>query len=854
MQQYFSIKEKYQNEVLFFRLGDFYEMFDEDAREVSRLLNLTLTHRNSSPMCGIPFHAAKNYIKRLLSYGKKIAICEQLELSDAPNQIARREVIQVITPATVVEQEFIDSGSFNYLLSVFGDNCAYCDISTGDLRMKHLESANKIESLMTVIEQTRPTEVLVCDDEYFLNPEFKQCLDGQKFLVNKLPASYFSVKDGYKFLCSFAHVNNLDGFGLKSNDKLLGPAGSIVRYVQETAKLVSTTYFNYQVVDEGLFMQIDDASRRNLELFTNNQDQSRKYSLFDSICRTCTSGGQRLLESWLSFPLVKLEEINFRQDWVKWLVQNDDERQRIRSELDLSLDLQRLTNRVSLKRAIPKDLVGIKHTLAAFFRILSRNTEQFFSLFPASFDTRSLNNLNDLMMRIDQAVNEECNGPFMTGSVILDGYDSLLDENRSRVRHSEETFAGYLDELKSQTGITTMKIVNSRVSGYVIEVSKSQIPKVPSNFFRRQTLVNSERYTTDILSRLEQESQEADNSATSREKFLYDEILNLVACSNDELNEAGRFLCVLDCLQSFATQAIENNYCCPFVVDEDVLEIKGGRHPVVERHLPPNTFVPNDTDFKERFFLITGPNMAGKSTYLRQNALIVLLAHIGSFVPADEAVIGLTDKIYCRVGASDNLAKGESTFLVEMEETSYIVRTCTRRSLVIMDEIGRGTSTQEGMSIAYAIIQFLLKKGSKTLFATHFHELCLMDTTGMELFTLAVQESPKEIKFLRKLISGSASSSYALHVARMAGIPSSIIKEASSFQKKHFSDYGVSAQASLFADDSSSDLREDLEESRMKWIKADEILQELKDFDLDSSTPFQAMLELQKIKEKIKCI
>ncbi|MDD2231854.1 MAG: DNA mismatch repair protein MutS [Sphaerochaetaceae bacterium] len=853
MQQYFSIKEKYKDEVLFFRLGDFYEMFDEDAIEISRLLNLTLTHRSSSPMCGIPFHAAKNYIKRLLGFGKKIAICEQLELSDKPSQIAKREVIQVITPATVVEQEFLESGSFNYLLAIFGDTCAYCDITTGDLRLKALSETGRIDSILTVMEQIRPSEIIVCDDEYFLKPDFKEALDSRKCMIDKLPASYFSVKSGYDLLCQATGAVSLQGFGIKENDRLLAPAGAILRYVKETAKISSKAYFNCSVVSEAEYLQIDESTRKNLELFENSQDHSQRYSLFDTICRTVTSGGRRMLESWLSFPLVRIEEIDFRQDWVRWFVANKAELDAARQELSSTMDLQRLANRVVLKRAIPRDLVGIKQTLGSFFTLMQRQSEKYASLLPDNLDSDKIGKLADLMMELEHSVSEECTGPFLTGSVIIDGYDPELDKHRSMVSRSDELFDQYLQKIKAETGITIMRIVYSRVSGYVVEVPKSQIPKVPDSFFRRQTLVNCERYTTEELSSLEIESQMAASEAEKREKELYDKLLEAAASYSSELNSIGRFLSTIDCFQSFASQAVIASYCCPAIVSDDVLEIHGGRHPVVENNLPPSAFVPNDTIMDQRFFLITGPNMAGKSTYLRQTALIVLLAHIGSFVPAQSAVIGITDKIFCRVGASDNLAKGESTFLVEMQEASFIIRTCTRRSLVIMDEIGRGTSTQEGMSIAYAIIRFLLERGSKTLFATHFHELAMMDTTGMALYTLSVKETPSTIQFLRKLIPGTASSSYALHVARMAGIPASVIREAAKFQKKHFADYGTGVQDSLFADAPDSELRDSLEEARLSSIKAEELVHEILDFDIDSSTPFQAMVELQKLKEKARC-
>lgn len=853
MKQYLAMKEKCQDQVLFFRLGDFYEMFFDDAKEISRLLNLTLTHRGDAPMCGIPFHAAKNYIKRLLTLGKKIAICEQVSLPTSAKEIAKREIVQIITPATVVEQELLKNDSFNYLMAIFGNCICYCDISTGDLYLKELGESDKNNSLTTILEQVNPSEVIVCDDEYFLKPELRSILDNRGCLVDKLPASYFSIKTGFKTLCDFTHTNNLSAFGLDEKSKLISVASATVRYIEETAKLSTTTYFNIQILNDNQYLNLDEASRKNLELFSNNQDNSKRYCLFETIDKTLTSGGQRLLSTWLSFPLRRIEEIIFRQDWIKFFVNNSNELKRVKDFLKQSMDLQRLSNRVALRRAIPKDLVGIKQTLSLFFSIISENTSSYFSLFSSRLNQETLNELGSLMEQIHLAINEACNGPFVSGQVILDGYDEILDQKRSLVSHSQERFDSYLNTLKEETGIVNLKIVNSRISGYVIEVSKGQTNKAPDYFVRRQTLTTCERYTTDKLKELESESFSAESDAEIREKMLYDQIITLCSKYTDCLNDVGRFLSTIDCFCALASLAIEVNYVCPTMVEEDVLQIKDGRHPVVEKYLPPNSFVANDTLMDQRFFLITGPNMAGKSTYLRQTALIVLLAHIGSFVPASSATIGITDSIYCRVGASDNLAKGESTFLVEMQEAAFILRTCTNRSLVIMDEIGRGTSTQEGMSIAHAIINYLLKKNCKTLFATHFHELTQMDTFGMGLYTLSVKETPSKIEFLRKLIKGSASSSYAMHVARMAGVPNSVIKEANLFLKKHFAEYN-SSQDSLFSDLSDTDQIISLEETRNQLISVNSVLEELVEFDLDSCTPIQALIKLQKLKERAKSV
>lgn len=851
MDQYAAIKAEHKDEVLFFRLGDFYEMFNDDAREVSKLLNLTLTRRGVCPMCGIPFHTAKNYISRLLNLGKKVAICEQFDVPSKSNQIARREVVQVITPATVVDEEFLEPGAANCLLAFYGREAACCDVSTGDIWLTSLGEGEQTAALMTLCEQTRPKEIVVCDDEYFLKPALRAAIDSLGCLVNKAPASHFSAKEGFALLCKALGTENLEAFGLRAGDPLLAPAAALLRYVGETAMPGAASYFNLSVVRTSSCLQIDEATRRNLELFENNRDRSPKGSLFETICRTRTPGGRRLLQLWLSFPLVDMGEINFRQDWTAFLIGDRDELARLKAALDRIMDLQRLANRVALNRATPRDLRGIAQTLGGFFEILEGGKERYLSLLDPRTGPEALEGLVALASRIDQAVNPACMGPFIAGQTILDGCDAELDDARSMLSKGDERFERYLEALRAETGIASLKIVRSRTSGMALEVSKAQLAKVPPSFFRRQTLVNAERYTTAELSSLEEEAQSCALRAEKREREIYDALLEETRRFTDALNDVGRLLSTLDCFQSFATQALEARWRRPVLVSDDVLNIVKGRHPVVERHLSPGSFVPNDTIMDKRLFLITGPNMAGKSTYLRQTALIVLLAHIGSFVPAESATIGLTDKIFCRVGASDNLARGESTFLVEMEEAAFILRACTRRSLVIMDEIGRGTSAREGMSIAHAIIDFLLRKGAKTLFATHFHELTLMDTTGMELLTLAVEEKVSSIKFLRKLVPGSASSSYALHAARMAGIPAEVIREASKFQRRQFADYGN--ERSLFSDGSATGLEDEVEELRLKADRARKLADEIAAFDIDASTPVQAMLFLQKLKEEVRC-
>lgn len=849
MRQYKQVKEQYPDMVLFFRLGDFYEMFDEDAKEVSSLLNLTLTHRGDAPMCGIPYHAAKNYIKRLLEFGKKIAICEQMELPENTKTLVKREVVRIITPATVVDEDLLDDKSFNYIISIFQNSCSFCEVSTGDFHLRNIAKENRIQSIRAVLEQIRPKEILVCEDEYFMDSSFKAAIDDFHAMVTKLPSWYFAVKSSYKLLCEQAGVTSLAAYGLQSNDKLIGPAGALLRYVKETSKSSVNYLTDYKVDSQDSYVFMDESSRRNLELFNNLFDGSTRYSLYDTINRTRTSGGSRLLKNWMAFPLRDLNAIKERQSWVQYLYSNSMELARVREAITTSRDLNRLTTRILVKRAVPHDLVGIKQTISAFFGLISEQYDKYRTLFEVNLTNEALSQCADYMNEIHKAINEDCLGQFSEGEVILSGYDELLDEKRALKDHGDEVLKTYMEKVKAETGITIVKLGYNKIIGYFLEVPKGQVSKVPATFYRKQTLVNGERFTSDELIKYEKEMLSASATAEERERQLYNALLDRALQLSPILNSIGHFLNTVDVYQSLATVAVDSAFVCPEVTEEDVLEITDGRHPVVEQQLGAGKFVANSLDMKIRFCLITGPNMAGKSTFLRQNALIILLAHIGSFVPAASARIGLVDKIFCRVGAMDNLARGESTFLLEMQEAAFILRTCTSRSFVIVDEIGRGTSTQDGMSIAYAVMKDLMTKGPKTLFATHYHELTLLDTSSIRLLTLDVLEQNGTVTFLRKVKDGVANSSYGIHVAKMAGLPSTVIKDARNFQNRHFADYSLN-QNSLFTNAAATEASDAQEKLSTKASAALDLAQELLHADLDHLTPMQAMILLSTLKEK----
>ncbi len=851
MQQYRSMKMQYAGMILFFRLGDFYEMFDEDAVEVSSLLNLTLTHKGDSPMCGIPFHAVKNYIRRLLDAGKKIAICEQTDLSS--KTLAKREVVRIVTPATVVEDDFLDDISSNYILSVFRDCCSYCEVSTGDFHLKNLDRTDRIQSLRSVLHQASPKEILVCEDEYFTDAELKQTVDLFPAMVTKLASWYFSCNSCYSLMCENAGVKSLDGFGISKNNRLCAPAGAMLRYISETSKATVKHLSNYVVDSPDMYVEIDESSGRNLEIFSCLSDGGAKYSLFSTINRCKTAGGTRLFRQWLSFPLKKKDDIFFRQQWVSYFYENSVELERVRSLISSAADMSRLTTRVLQSRCVPHDLTRIKQSIGTFFSIIENNPDKYSSLFESDIDSDSVRQVASLMNEIDRAVNPDFLGQFNEGEVIVEGYDAELDEKRKLKERSDVVLKDYLEQEKLKSGLTILKLGYNRVFGYYLEIPKGQVSKAPDYFIRRQTLVNGERYTTPELQVFEGKILSASEEAGKREKLLYDGLCDIVLSAAEILNAIGRFLSVIDVFQGLATLAVDSSYVRPEITDEDVIHIEQGRHPVVEKQLHTGDFVSNDLDMSVRFSLITGPNMAGKSTYLRQNALIILLAHTGSFVPAKSARIGITDKIFCRVGAMDNLARGQSTFLVEMQETAFILRNCTERSFVIVDEIGRGTSTQDGMSIAYAVMKELIARNVKTLFATHYHELTLIDTSGIRLITLEVEEANGNVKFLRKVKEGVANSSYGIHVAKIAGIPTKVLKTAWDFQNRHFADYGEISQSSLFMQD--SDVSHDVSDCNRENIEAyRKIIAELSKTDVDNCTPVQAMFLLSKLKEEAEQI
>ena len=844
MAQYRSIKEQHPDSVLFFRLGDFYEMFEDDAIEVSRLLNITLTARGGIPMAGVPYHAAKNYIKRLLDAGKKVAICEQTVTGE---KLAQREVVQVVTPATVIEDDFLQSREANFLMALTIQKgtitTSYADLGSGSFFVRQVDHDPQFIHLLALLEEIRPRELLVSEDEYFLLKEFKEAIDQSNAMITKLPTYQFSAKKAYELLLEHFEVHNLTAFGIEDNAPYLASAGALLSYLQQTARSSLKQIDSLKLIHSNEFLQIDEESRKSLELFANLGDGSARFTLFHAIDSTVTSMGSRKLKLWIASPLAQQRTIFDRHRWVDLLYQDREELERVRHELKQVLDLERLSTRVVMGRHLPKDLSGIAQALRGFFLLFDQRYQNLLTTTQEDNET-ALNLLN----HIERAINPSHQGPFEEGKIILDGYDSQLDELREVKGGGKKLLSSYLEEVKNQTGIPNIKLGSNRILGHYLEVSKLHTDKMPQTFYRKQTLVNAERFSSEELIGLERKIQHAAFDAEQYERALYERVVEETLQAQKVLLTIASFLSDLDCYQSLAHRAHLSSFVKPSFVEEDCLIVEGGRHPVVEAYLPSGEFVANPlsiTEGERRFCLITGPNMAGKSTYLRQNALIVLLAQIGSYVPATSATLSLVDRLYCRVGASDNVARGESTFLVEMLEAAHILRTASKASLVIIDELGRGTSTQDGMSIAYAVMKQLIALGSKTLFATHYHELARTELQNLQLLTLEVLEQGREIRFLRRVIDGVANSSYGLNVAKMAGIQANVLKTAQSFQRQHFADYDLSSvQMNLFSEpeDPISSYNE---------IEA-QILIDLENFALEHATPVDALLFLKELQERLQ--
>ncbi|MGM0431659.1 MAG: DNA mismatch repair protein MutS [Spirochaetota bacterium] len=848
MQQYKTVKDEHQDAIVFFRLGDFYEMFFEDAKEAASLLSLVLTARNGVPMCGIPYHASKGYIKRLIDAGKKIAICEQTELPDKGKKLARREVVQIITPGTVIEDDFLDSANHNFICCLSSDDhvvaCAYCDVSTGDFYLTHLSSDGSYDELKSILQKINPSEIIVPEAAYYEDTSFRQIVQGTRAMKTTYPDWYFSQKDALETLKNHFGSTSLKQFGIDDNHPALPAAGALYNYIAENARQHLSNISALTPLSKQNYVLIDESAQKNLELVRNLQDGGASGTLFSVLRQTKTSAGARLLRSWIVYPITDVDQIKDRQQQVTRFYQRQDILTAVREAFKRVLDLQRISSRILLQRAAPRDLQALSQTIKAVLQLFATHSDFFSQHIERLSQEGTADLLWQLSEHIDSALIDELPSSFEEGNIIQDRYSDELDRLRTARDDGSKLLDDYLRELKEETGITNIKLKSNKIIGHFLEVSKSQSRLVPDTFLRKQTLVQGERYTTEKLIELERTIAQAKTRSEQLEKQLYQKLLSQAASSHAPIIALSRLTAEIDVYQSLAYAAMKYGYSCPQFTPENRISIEHGRHPVVEAMLEQGAFVPNSLEIPpelRRTALITGPNMSGKSTFLRQTALIVLMAHIGSYVPADSAVIGTVDKIFCRVGAADNLARGESTFLVEMNETAFILRNATKESLVIMDEVGRGTSTRDGLSIAYAVMQKLLHIGSKTLFATHYHELTQQDVPGLQKLFLDIARQGGKMVFLKKIREGVAASSYGIHAAELAGVPPDVLAVARSYQQQT----KPTQQMNLFDE---AEMAEEKQHAIEQEV-AIQLLQRLSEVSLEQTTPLQALELLYALKD-----
>jgi len=862
LKQYLSVKEQYQDAILFYRMGDFYEMFFEDARTAARALDITLTSRNKKdkdpiPMCGVPWKAAKSYISRLIEQGFRVAICDQVEDPAASKGLVKREVVRVVTPGMIIEDELLDGKSNNFILA-FALNgqqagLACLDISTGTFRL--VETSDH-PALLDEARRIAPREVLL--PASFQTDENIQPLI-QTFdaaAVTFIEDGAFRYKRSREDLCRQFGTLSLEGFGCEQLKAGVSAAGAVLHYVRETQKQDIEHLAGIETYSLEDYLIIDDLSCRNLELVTNIHSGTRKGTLISILDQTVTTMGGRLLNRWLRYPLIDPERITARQVAVAEALQGLAMTRKVRRYLDEVHDLERLGSKISMGHANARDLTALKQSLTVLPEIFTELAGFESTLFTWQGDTDVFRDMADL---IESAIREDAPLVIHEGGLIKTGFNAQLDELISISREGKGWLVQLEAKEKAATGINSLKVRYNKVFGYYIEIPKTQADAVPDHYVRKQTLVNAERYITDELKKFETRVLNADEERSSLEYKLFNDIRRQVAEKIPQLQVLARFLARVDCLLGYAQIADRNDYHRPIMNTEGRIEIEQGRHPVIEKMITGERFVPNSItldDQENQVLVITGPNMAGKSTVLRQVALTVLMAQAGSFVPAGSADVSVTDRIFTRVGALDNLAQGQSTFMVEMQETANILNSATNRSLVIMDEIGRGTSTYDGLSIAWAVAEYLhdfKEKGVKTLFATHYHELTELANlkTRVRNYNIAVKEWNDEIIFLRKLVAGGTNRSYGIQVARLAGVPLKVINKAKKILFEIENEAGHLNRADRVSPDGTGPANGP---TQLNLFQSPEnaILKELRSMDISTTTPLEALTLLNELREKAK--
>jgi DNA mismatch repair protein MutS len=877
LKQYQEIKRQHPGTLLFFRLGDFYELFFDDAIIGSRELEITLTARHRErgtpiPMCGVPYHAASGYIARLVRKGYRVAICEQTEDPKKATKLVRREVVRIITPGTAIDSQLLDARENNYLASVFGSGhgmgVAFLDLSTGEFVATEFSGDSSWQQVLEQMDCFGPREIIFPKS---LEPLFKIGPrsgeqegpatgqgDATPFSLSAGPPSLnpldeweFAFQHARDLCLTHFEVASLDGFGLGGHDLAVTAAGAALHYVRETQKADAAHITGLSYFEPNEYLILDSPTVRNLELI-EALDGSRARTLLGVLDETVTGMGSRLLKQWILRPSMKIGELNARLDAVQELKTALILRDRLRTELKKVSDLERLMGRISMGRATPRDLVALKNSADAIPDIREILGDATSSLLEVL--TENLDELEDLRDLIGGSIDDEPPAAISEGGYIRAGYNSELDEIREVAASSKSIIAQIESRERARSGIASLKVKFNNVFGYFIEVSKSNIKSVPANYERRQTISNAERYTTPELKEYESKVLGAEEKISEIEQELFAAIRQAVAVETRRVQTVAQALALLDALLSLAEAAARRNYCRPHLTEEDEVLIKAGRHPVIEaggeRFIPNDTYLNNST---HRLLIITGPNMGGKSVFLRQTALISIMAQIGSFVPADEARVAIIDRVFTRVGASDSLARGRSTFMVEMTETANILNTATSRSLVLLDEVGRGTATFDGLSLAWAIAEYLHdnpQHAAKTLFATHYHEMTELAVLlpGVRNYQMAVKESAGNIVFLRRVIEGSASKSYGLEVARLAGLPRSVTDRAREILTNlEANELDVTGKPKLARHLPS---RHNKNQPTLFEAANEQIIDELRNLDIEGLSPEQALTVLRRLQER----
>ena len=874
MQHYLKTKEEYKDCILFYRLGDFYEMFFDDALVVSKELELTLTGKDCgqaerAPMCGIPFHAAETYLNRLVANGHKVAICEQVEDPKQAKGIVKREVIRIVTPGTNLNTQALDETKNNYLMSIvyLGEKIgvSIADFSTGDYFVTELSSGSE---LIDEINKFVPSEIIT--NEYFSMSgiDLTAVNDKLGITMSTLDSWYFDEDTCIKKLLTHFKVGVLDGLGLKDYTAGTIAAGALLLYLYEMQKGSVDHITSIVPYTTGKYMLIDSSSRRNLELVETMREKQKKGSLLWVLDKTKTAMGARALRSMIEQPLINKEDILKRQAGIEECNNRAIDREEIREYLNPVYDLERIMTKISCKSANPRDLIAFRNSLEMLPYIKKLIGTMESDLFAECF--ANLDDLADIYSLISSAIVEEPPITIREAGIIKEGFSKEADELRRAKTEGKEWLAQLEAREKEATGIKNLKVKYNKVFGYYLEVTNSFKNLVPADWVRKQTLTNAERYTTNELKKLEDVILGAEDKLCSLEYDLFNEVRDSIAAEVRRIKSTARAIAEIDVYTALSVVAQQYNYVKPAINEKGIIDIKNGRHPVVEKMIRNDMFVSNNTyldNAKNRISIITGPNMAGKSTYMRQTALIVLMAQIGSFVPAQEANIGIVDRIFTRVGASDDLASGQSTFMVEMTEVANILRNATPKSLLILDEIGRGTSTFDGLSIAWAVVEYIANTkllGAKTLFATHYHELTELEGTldGVNNYCIAVKENGDDIVFLRKIIKGGADKSYGIQVAKLAGVPDTVIERAKELVAD-LSDADISLKARDIAQYSKKQEKlvnsykkvDDLDVKQMSLfdtVNNDDIIEDIKALDISNMTPIDALNTLYKLQGRVK--